>query len=291
MIALFTAGITLHDIDATMRRYLLTTVACAVLLSALFLTFMMLWLRRRVIIPLKKIEATAVDFAEKSHHQKDPEALILKRPDIHTGDELESLADTLISMSENMRTYVEDLIASAVKMEGMEQEMTKMSDIALKDALTGVQNKAAYSQAKNRLDWDILNQIARFGILMIDLNYLKRVNDTFGHEKGDAYIQNLCRILCDIFAHSPVYRIGGDEFVIILENRDLEACHTLIDKLKGQLEELQGDKSLEAWDRVSAAIGLAVYNGSVDTSVDDVFKRADQFMYENKKAMKAVRED
>ena len=274
-----------------MGRYLLTTVICVILLSGAFLGFMMFWLRKRVIIPLQKIERAAGEFDRTSQVQKNPEALILARPDIHTGDELESLADTLVSMSESMRAYVEDLLASSVKMEGMKQEITKMNDIALKDALTGVQNKAAYNKAKNRLDWDILNENANFGILMIDLNHLKRVNDTFGHEKGDAYIQNLCQILCDIFTHSPVYRIGGDEFVIILENRDLEAAHALISEFRRQLKALQGDKTLEAWDRVSAAIGLAIYDSDKDSNVDDVFKRADALMYENKKGMKAVRKD
>ena len=131
--------------------------------------------------------------------------------------------------------------------------------------------------------------IATFAILMIDLNYLKRINDSFGHERGDIYIKKISKIICDIFAHSPVYRIGGDEFIVILENRDLETHDSLIQELKTKMEEIQNDKSLESWERVSAAVGLAIYDASKDENMESVFKRADKAMYENKKAMKAVR--
>ena len=261
-IALLTAGISLRGINSSMRRYLFITVVCAIILSSIFLTFMLLWLRTRVIIPLKKIEKSAEDFVEKSRSQKDPNVLVLEYPDIHTGDELESLASSLVSMSKNMKEYVEALLASATEMANMKQKVSVMSNIAYRDALTGVKSKAAYDKEKERIDWDIVNHIATFAILMIDLNYLKRINDSFGHEKGDIYIKKISKIICDIFAHSPVYRIGGDEFIIILENRDLETHDSLIQELKTKMEEIQNDKSLESWERVSAAVGLAIYDAS-----------------------------
>ena len=291
-IALLTAGMTLKNIDSSMRSYLSVMLTAAIVLGALFLVFLMFWLRKRIIIPLEKIEKTAGDFAKKSHGQnKNPKALVLENPNIHTGDELESLANTLVSMSEDMKEYVEDLLDSAVKMEDMKQEIKKMHNMALKDGLTGTKNKAAYDKAKNRLDWDVYHQMADFAILMLDLNYLKKINDTYGHEKGDIYIQKMSQMVCDIFAHSPVYRIGGDEFIVILENRDLQAKKQLIDELKERMELLQRDGQLEEWEKVSAAFGLATYDECMDENVDSVFMRADKAMYENKKRMKALRED
>ena len=236
---------------------------------------------------MKKIEKTAGDFAKKSRSQKNPEALILEKPDIHTGDELESLANTLVSMSENMKEYVEDLLASAIEMEDMRQEMTKMSDIALKDALTGTKNKAAYDKAKNRLDWDILNQIASFGILMIDLNYLKRINDTYGHEKGDSYIKNMCQMVCDIFTHSPVYRIGGDEFVVIMHGSDYARREELMADLTKLVEENQKKGEIVIASGISEYIATGEKR---DARIETVFERADSAMYVEKKRLKGIRE-
>ena len=140
-----------------------------------------------------------------------------------------------------------------------------------------------------RLNSDIITQTAQFGMLMIDINYLKKINDTFGHEAGDLYIKNMCTLICDTFENSPVFRIGGDEFVVLLENKDFNHKDELIDSLKSHMEELQSNKSLQPWERISAAIGLAIYDESMDDDADSVLKRADRLMYQNKKDMKAVR--
>ena len=168
--------------------------------------------------------------------------------------------------------------------------MTKVNDFALRDALTGVKNKAAYDKTEVRLNSDIITQTAKFGMIMVDINYLKRINDTFGHECGDLYIKNMCKLICDTFEHSPVFRIGGDEFVVLLENRDFEHRDMLIGKMKARMDELQNDKELQPWERISAAIGVAIYDDNIDETAYSVLKRADREMYENKKQMKAVRQ-
>ena len=76
----------------------------------------------------------------------------------------------------------------------------------------------------------------------------------------------------------------------MLEGRDFDSINELIDSLQKKMEELQNNKDLEAWERLSAAIGLAIYDSNLDDDMDSVFKRADKAMYENKKAMKAVRQ-
>ena len=97
-------------------------------------------------------------------------------------------------------------------------------------------------------------------------------------------------IVCKSFAHSPVFRIGGDEFVVILENEDYDDAEKIVDKFTGILGEIKQDDSLEPWEKVSAAIGWTRYDPDKDDDVESVFKRADNMMYENKKAMKAERE-
>ena len=125
---------------------------------------------------------------------------------------------------------------------------------------------------------------------MIDLNYLKRINDTFGHEKGNVAIIKLCKLVCEIFVHSPVFRIGGDEFVVILRTSDYENIESLISKFNKELDLIEKTEGLSPWEKTSAAIGYAIFDESSDTGYESVFCRADKAMYERKKAMRAGRE-
>ena len=93
-----------------------------------------------------------------------------------------------------------------------------------------------------------------------------------------------------MFEHSPVFRIGGDEFVIILQNGDFEKRDDLVALFNKTIEEAEAQDNLEPWEKVSASIGIAVYDSNIDSNVANVFKRADKAMYQRKKEMKAARE-
>ena len=124
---------------------------------------------------------------------------------------------------------------------------------------------------------------------MVDLNFLKHINDTYGHEYGNEAIISLSKLICNIFIHSPVFRIGGDEFAVILKNADFNKIKTLESEFNKHLEQLASDTALQPWEKISAAFGYALFDAKQDHCADDVFKRADCNMYERKKAMKAVR--
>jgi FOG: GGDEF domain len=80
-------------------------------------------------------------------------------------------------------------------------------------------NKVAYDEAKIILNKKIAAGVANFCIIMIDINYLKKINDTYGHERGNEYLINACKLACDVFGKDNVYRVGGDEFVVIFVQR------------------------------------------------------------------------
>ena len=90
-------------------------------------------------------------------------------------------------------------------------------------------------------------------------------------------------MICDVFLHSPVYRIGGDEFVVFLTGNDHLYRYELCDKFKAEV--LKNEKK-EGTPIV--AIGMAEYDDAVDRTVLDVFKRADERMYRNKKDLKKL---
>ena len=122
---------------------------------------------------------------------------------------------------------------------------------------------------------------------MIDLNSLKHINDVYGHDKGNAYIIGSCAIICMIFTHSPVFRIGGDEFVVLLENTDYKFRDELMDALNASVEGYVSKTDCDPWERFSMAAGMAIFDPETDKDAESVFKRADQIMYTNKQRMKA----
>ena len=206
------------------------------------------------------------------------------------GDELSTLSMQAATMILELENYMKSLVETTKKLGEVQEHADAMSELANKDALTGIRNKTAYDKEIRRVEWEMQdNPDKKFGIAMIDLNFLKRINDTYGHEQGNIAIKKLCRMVCVIFDHSPVFRIGGDEFVAVLENDDYKNVDLLVAEFNAQLKEMANDESLEPWERISAAIGIAHYNASTDSSVANVFKRADKAMYNRKKEMKAVR--
>ena len=151
------------------------------------------------------------------------------------------------------------------------------------DALTGVKSKHAYLETEKTLNLQIrVGHAPSFAIMVLDVNDLKKVNDNAGHHAGDRYLRDACRIICDIFRHSPVYRIGGDEFVTVVRDQDYER----IDELAAIMRD-HNEKALKSGGIVIAC-GMARFSG--DDCVADVFERADRIMYENKKELKAQKD-
>jgi len=210
---------------------------------------------------------------------------------IKGNDEIHDLAVQISIMISSISIYMNSLIEKNRQLTEAQNKIRAANELANRDALTGIRNKTSYDGEVRKIeDWIVNEKFDRFGIAMVDLNYLKVINDNFGHEKGNISIKKICMIVCKNFTHSPVFRIGGDEFVVILENEDYDNAIELVRKFKKTLNEISGDDSLEPWEKVSAAIGWTMFDPETDKGVQSVFKRADDLMYEDKKAMKAARE-
>lgn len=164
-----------------------------------------------------------------------------------------------------------------------ELQLGVVREIASRDALTGVKSRHAYQEKERDLDEQIGNHTAGdFGIVVCDLNGLKLINDEFGHKAGDERIRQASRVICELFSHSPVYRNGGDEFVVYLAGRDYEE--------RAQLMQALHDCSvanIETGDVVIAG-GLAVFDRNADARLRPVFDRADAAMYKEKQLLKGM---
>ena len=177
---------------------------------------------------------------------------------------------------------VNDIDAQVRQEESYVRHLAKAQMEANVDPLTGVKNRHAYLVAEERLNLQIAEQRApEFAIAILDVNDLKKINDTEGHKAGDQYIRDACRIVCEIFRHSPVFRLGGDEFAVIAQGSDYANIESLIGRLNAH-----NAKAIQSGGIVIACGAAKREN---DGSVALVFERADQNMYDNKIGLKARR--
>ena len=162
-------------------------------------------------------------------------------------------------------------------------EMENTNRKAFVDGLTGVKNKLAYLESLRDLEIHAKeDSYEGYGLVVFDLNGLKEVNDTLGHDAGDEYIKSACRLICETYNHSPVFRIGGDEFVVILKGSDFENRVLLKEQFDKTIDENRTN------GKVVVSSGMAVFDSEIDESYTEVFIRADKKMYERKTALKAA---
>ena len=155
-------------------------------------------------------------------------------------------------------------------------------NMASTDSLTGIRNKHAYSEAEALLNQRIRqNDIDKLGVVVCDINGLKIVNDTLGHAAGDKLIKDACSLICEYFTHGAVYRIGGDEFVVILQEKGFDTMHEVIEDINRVIEDNIKKKE------VVIAIGHSELTKD-DQLVHDVFERADEMMYQRKQELKQM---
>ncbi len=155
-------------------------------------------------------------------------------------------------------------------------------NMANTDSLTGIRNKHAYSEAEALINQRIRqNDIDKLGVVVCDINGLKIVNDTLGHAAGDKLIKDACSLICEYFTHGAVYRIGGDEFVVILQEKGFDTMHEVIEDINRVIEDNIKKKE------VVIAIGHSELTKD-DQLVHDVFERADEMMYQRKQELKQM---
>ena len=261
------------------------TAKVLALFSGCFIFVFVIGLRfveNNIVLPVNTMSYCAGNFVYDTDKGCKNNLEQIQQLDIHTGDEIENLYHALIKTTQNAMDYFEGLRRA-------KRQVAEMDELAHKDSLTGIKNKAAYDETTSRLDKKISAGGAEFCIVMVDVNYLKRVNDTYGHERGNTYLINAGKLICSVFGEEHVYRIGGDEFVVVIEGEKVSLCKYFVEQFKAEMARKNANKLLEPWEKVSAAVGMSFFEPSKDKTADDVFKRADKEMYVNKLAMKAAR--
>ncbi|MBQ7144700.1 MAG: diguanylate cyclase [Oscillospiraceae bacterium] len=255
-------SVPVSELNVSLERWILEIV---LIFSALVAVIGLFILRftGRIIKPLQKL----TEAAEQVNNDNYDVTLDYDGP-----DEVGILTRAFNRLINHLKHYISDL-----------------NDRAYADALTGVRNKGAYNIFTQELETQRCKPGGcEFAVCTFDCNNLKLINDRCGHDKGDLYLKRVCAVICETFDHSPVFRIGGDEFVAVLQNTDFQNREELIRRYD---ERCAATRKPEApvWEQLDVARGLAVYDPKSDHEVEDVVRRADKLMYENKRKQKKER--
>jgi diguanylate cyclase (GGDEF)-like protein len=195
--------------------------------------------------------------------------------------------DYAVNIVESSTYEIKQLSAAFENMTVNLREHEKVQHIlAYRDSMTGVRNTTSYKVWVSDFDNDIkANTVEDFSILVLDMNYLKEANDLYGHDVGNRLIITAAQIISAVFKRSPVFRIGGDEFLVVLQHRDLEEADDLIATLDSECMNASVDTGTKSIP-ISIARGMASFNPDTDTAFIDVFNRADDAMYQHKRSTK-----
>ena len=250
-----------RDIQSGIRP-MLTYIALAFLVVFLLAILYTIWVTYKIVAPLKKLTTAASNIS--SGVQEDVNLIV------ESNDEIGVLSRVLSDTYQKIREY-----------------SAYINALAYRDSLTGIKNNTAYTEAITELNKEINLGSPTFAVMVVDINDLKKTNDTYGHDVGNELIVHATRILTDTFKASSVFRIGGDEFTVILRGKDFEKYRSLIEKMDDAFSAdflTVNDETI----RVSVARGIAIFDPLIDHVYADVFAKADHAMYLHKTASKAM---
>lgn len=248
---------------------LVNKIVLVTFLIIILFTILTTFLVRRITRPLRKLTAAAESLMKENYDVD---------LDYSGNNEVGVLTRSIKQLTNHLREYVMDL-----------------NSLAYKDEMTGVKNKRAFDIYLQDLNEEIrkgaeTGTFPELAVVVFDCNDLKVVNDVYGHYKGDVYLKNASWLICHVFASSPVFRVGGDEFTAVLRRDDFAKREALIAQFQKQMMERNKEKD-QLWEQVHVASGLAVFDPGCDQSFEATVHRADEKMYENKHMMKSKHTD
>lgn len=284
---LLCVDVSADTINGAINTIIVNSLTITISVGVVFAILMILWFYFFVIRPVKLLQTSVTNFANSSKDKHNPEELVFIGPRVLASKEIQELSNSVEMMSNHMKDYVIDILEKEQEVQTLHTSIEEVEDVAYKDALTGVGNKAAYDRDIESINNTILkSENPEVAVVMVDINNLKGINDTYGHESGDIYIKGACKIVTEVYQHSPVYRIGGDEIVVILQGEDYQNRDALLKELRERFLKSSKDTSVEEFRRYSAASGMGVYDKEMDEEIYSIFRRADKQMYANKTEMK-----
>ena len=187
------------------------------------------------------------------------------------------------SISNNRRAYEfeqsDRLLNTELALKDSQLELKELYyRLAYEDSMTGLKNRTAFEERKAEIycKWSELQPIS---CIIIDLNNLKQTNDAFGHAKGDDLICSVATVLNSVYLQSnDIYRIGGDEFLVLFSSTPVEQVTLSLLKLYKSIELYNASHSIN----IDIAVGMETSQTPEIIDIDSLIHAADQNMYANK---------
>lgn len=268
------------ELHRSIRAYVWSSIGLIVLITAIFSLIAAFWLSKNVTAPLHTLEAQARAFAENSRGKRDLSELTFNTPDIRTENEIQSLSDAITQMSEDMKYYVQDVLAAEKRAEDAEMQVEDIARMAYEDALTNAKSKVAYDTKKEELAKAIAGGTAEFAIVGVELEGADRINDLYGREARNSFISNACNLIDSVYQHSSVYRVADSIFAVLLEGDEYQKRDALFDELNEKIRASE-DPNRKAWECCAAVTGMTEYAPGAEEDVGTVCRRLEMIMSRN----------
>jgi diguanylate cyclase (GGDEF)-like protein len=191
------------------------------------------------------------------------------------------MSDHLTDVSD-VEQLISEISALRGKVAHLQERVEQLDLLAHEDSLVGLPNRRGFMRALERLIDRVSRYEEKAALLFVDLDGLKVINDSFGHQAGDEALMQVAKLLVGGVRKSDIVaRIGGDEFAILLVHSDEESAHETATRLVDMIAASEFTHGGETMP-LSVAIGAAGING--DDTAESVIARADQEMYRRKAA-------
>lgn len=243
------------------------------LVSVLLMTWW--FIKRRVSKPIQSLSDLAVELSHGNYRA----AINFNSIQARTGNEIDLLNVTMremaIEISAQQGRLSEQVKKRTAELEQLNQKLALMAHV---DGLTGLMNRRA-------LDRDLL-ALCRAGdapqtaLIILDVDYFKRYNDTYGHEAGDIALQRISGQLMDLVRGRRVYRYGGEELVALYHVRDAEHAAQLAERYRERIRAMMIPHHDSPQEVITVSIGGTMM--SAEDSPAAVLRRADELLYEAK---------
>ena len=168
--------------------------------------------------------------------------------------------------------------------------ISRVKSQAFSDSMTGVGNRTAFAELTAELNKKIEDKTADFSIAVFDINGLKHINDETGHEEGDRIIIDAAAAIKDVFGVENTFRIGGDEFIVVMQHTTTDEMESLLERLDRTLNDVN-NRSERKEAKLYISKGTVSFRVGLDNHFNDVFRRADEAMYHDKAAFYLRRGD
>lgn len=249
------------------------------LIATLLFALVALRLARSVSQPIEQLAEAA--------RQTERRAPAPRYPDDTGVDEIKQLSHSMQSMTQSLlqrerqlETLNQTLEQQVLqRTQALEAANCQLEQLATRDALTGLYNRRSFDEKLNDGIHASKRSGRNFALLVLDADYFKRVNDTHGHNTGDAVLQQLARILAEQTRSTDfVARYGGEEFVVLLpETENAEEATTVAEKVREAIEQA----NFLTVGRLTVSIGVSLWDPRSPGS-KDIFHRADEALYQAK---------